>query len=270
MIKRKHLESFLQNVSPFESPKRSLEQYLTQPSNATDIILKIHENNALESKNVADLGSGTGMYSFGSYYCGASKVFSQEIDQNARDVMQESQNEAEIEENRIQLVDWDVFDETESELETILAGNLFLKIDTVITNPPFGCSKNEGIDAEFIMYADKVLKGKGKIFSIHKTSTREYLEKFCEEGLDRDFEVLMEFDFEIPFTEFDKEDMKKWTKANEDPKKKSKTKHGNKQKMQVHKKELDYCKCDLIMWSARQKTKIVETKIDLNDNLENS
>ena len=76
MIKRKHLESFLQNVSAFENPKRSLEQYLTQPSNATDILLLLNANNALDNKNVVDLGAGTGMYSFGSYYCGATKVFS--------------------------------------------------------------------------------------------------------------------------------------------------------------------------------------------------
>lgn len=150
-------------------------------------------------------------------------------------------------------------------MEIILEGNLFLKIDTVITNPPFGCSKNEGIDTLFINYADKILKGQGKIFSVHKTSTRDYLEKICEEVLDRDFEVLMEFDFEVPYTEFDKDDLKKWTKSQEDPKKKPKGKF--KPKPQQHKKEVDFVKCDLIMWSARKKTTQKEPKNDLIEKL---
>jgi predicted RNA methylase len=42
MIKVKHLEMFLENVEPFKNPKRSLEQYMTQPKNATAILYQIY------------------------------------------------------------------------------------------------------------------------------------------------------------------------------------------------------------------------------------
>ena len=42
MIKAKHLEIFLSNVEPFKNPKRSLEQYMTQPKDATKILYQIY------------------------------------------------------------------------------------------------------------------------------------------------------------------------------------------------------------------------------------
>lgn len=75
----------------------------------------------------------------------------------------------------------------------------------------------------------------------------QYLEKVAEK-LDRELEVMMEFEFEIPLTVFDKEDMKQWAEKNNESKKKKGGKF-SKSKPQKHKKEVDYCQCDLLQWS---------------------
>ena len=242
MIKRKHQEIFLENVEPFEKPKRSLEQYMTQPKDASQILYKIYELGDFENKTILDLGAGTGMYSFGASYLGASKIFSLEIDEDAIQILKSSIDEAELDE-KIEVIQWDVYKKDESTIEKQKENN----VETVITNPPFGASKNEGIDIEFIDFADKICKG-GNIYSIHKTSTRGYLEKHAD-ILGRHFEVQYEFDFEIPFTDFEKEDLKNWSKNNQQQKKNNK---GHKPKLQQHKKEIDYCKCDLILWKLKK------------------
>jgi predicted RNA methylase len=44
----------------------------------------------------------------------------------------------------------------------------FEKVDCVIMNPPFGTSKDENIDLEFLRRADSMTQG--RIFFIHKLS----------------------------------------------------------------------------------------------------
>jgi len=119
-----------------------------------------------------DLGAGTGMYSFGMNWLGADSVYSLEIDPEARKTMEESIEDAQV--NGVNVMHWDAYDKSESALEKILNDDKEMKIDYVITNPPFGASKNGGIDVMFIKFADKILNGKGTIFSIHKSSTRNY------------------------------------------------------------------------------------------------
>lgn len=170
MIKKKQQEIFLENVEPFTNPKRSLEQYLTQVKDATDIIHEVWAQGDFDGKVVADLGCGTGMYSFGAYYCGANKVIGLEIDDDAIEVMNNSIVEAteaeQIKAGSIEVKKWDV---NCPESQNIQEG---ISVDTVITNPPFGASKNEGIDVNFIEFADRICPN-GNIYSIHKTSTRK-------------------------------------------------------------------------------------------------
>jgi predicted RNA methylase len=159
---------------------------------------------------VADLGAGTGMYSFGASYLGANHTYSLEIDPSAIEVLTSSISDAELSE-KISVLPWDVY---APDPTLTLLSSLGVKIDTVVTNPPFGCSKNEGIDVEFIKFAHQICPD-GPIYSIHKTTTRNFLQKVAD-GLDRDFEVCLEFDFEIPFTDFDREDLKKWKMSHDD------------------------------------------------------
>lgn len=51
-------------------------------------------------------------------------------------------------------------------------------IDLVIMNPPFG-TKEAGIDMVFLELAMKICSG--NIYSMHKSSTRKFVTKFCME-----------------------------------------------------------------------------------------
>jgi len=108
-------------------------------------------------------------------------------------------------------------------------------------NPPFGTSLNEAIDSQFIRMAGKSCAG--PIFVLQKSSTKKHMEKLAAE-LTRPLEVLGEFDYEIPKTEFDKKDMKKW--------KEKKYGKGSKAPKEYHKLDCVSIKCSLFLFDAAQ------------------
>lgn len=74
-------------------------------------------------------------------------------------------------------------------------------------NPPFGTKNNEGIDMELLSAACKALKPGGQLFSLHKASTRAFIEKFVNEKLvGLTCEMLNIIKFDLPKTyKFQKE-----------------------------------------------------------------
>lgn len=57
---------------------------------------------------MADLGAGTGMYSFGASFLGATHTYSLEIDPSAIEVLTASISEAELS-SSISVLNWDVY-----------------------------------------------------------------------------------------------------------------------------------------------------------------
>ncbi len=53
------------------------------------------------------------------------------------------------------------------------------KFDTILINPPFGTKKNAGIDMKFLQIGIKLAKT--VVYSLHKSSTRDYIQKKCKE-----------------------------------------------------------------------------------------
>uniref|UniRef100_A0A914HCT9 Methyltransferase small domain-containing protein n=1 Tax=Globodera rostochiensis TaxID=31243 RepID=A0A914HCT9_GLORO len=51
------------------------------------------------------------------------------------------------------------------------------KFDVVLTNPPFGTKNNQGSDVAFVLAGLSMLSAGGKLFSLHKSSTRNFLIK---------------------------------------------------------------------------------------------
>lgn len=47
--------------------------------------------------------------------------------------------------------------------------------DTVLMNPPFGTKKNAGLDVQFL--ASGVRLARSAVYSLHKSSTRDYIRK---------------------------------------------------------------------------------------------
>ncbi|KAL5226028.1 hypothetical protein ABZP36_012667 [Zizania latifolia] len=73
-----------------------------------------------------------------------------------------------------------------------------LLVDTVVMNPPFGTS-NKGADMEFISMGLKVASR--AVYSLHKTSTREYIKKTALRNCNAiSAEVLCELRYNLPQT----------------------------------------------------------------------
>lgn len=163
-MKLKELESRLQQVDGFEEPKILLEQYPTSPHIAACMLYTIHNTfDDIEGKLIADLGCGCGVLSIGAAMLEAGLCVGFDIDKDALDVARTNTEEFEI--SNIDLVQSDL-----SALEVAYAQ----KFDTVIMNPPFGTKHNQGIDMKFLKTA---LTLATVVYSLHKSSTRDHIQK---------------------------------------------------------------------------------------------
>ncbi len=158
-MKRKHLLAIVQQVEGFEQPKVNLEQYMTPADIAIDILSHFEVN----GKVIVDLGCGTGMLSIAALLLEAKHVYSIDIDKDAIDKF--NINLSEIFEENVNI------DIINSKIEDVND----IKGDICISNPPFG-TRQQGIDKLFIQ---KGLKLCPVMYSLHKSSTRDHLIKYC-------------------------------------------------------------------------------------------
>ncbi|CAO1417435.1 unnamed protein product [Diamesa hyperborea] len=190
ILKLKKLEEYLQCVDSFEKPKIMLEQYVT-PSHISSQMLFHCQNNYgdIENQLVADLGSGSGMLSIGAALLGASHVVGFELDPDAIEVAKNNVEEMEI--PNIDFVNCCVLEGIINNENTTRWTN---KFDTVIMNPPFGTKKNAGIDMKFLKIG--IALAKSTVYSLHKTSTREYIQRKTKE-LNVTGEVVAELKYNL-------------------------------------------------------------------------
>lgn len=187
-MKLKKLEEFLQCVDDFESPKVKLEQYATPSHIASHMIYNMQANyEDIEGKMIADLGSGCGMLSIGAFLLGASHVIGLEIDGDAVDVFNTNVTDMEIE--SVDCIQCDILD---PKVMQRLEG----KFDTVVMNPPFGTKNNAGIDMKFLEVASRL--SSGTIYSLHKTSTREFVGKKVANERGLKGKVVAELRYDLP------------------------------------------------------------------------
>ena len=65
-MKRKQLESYLEEVTQFSNPKLDLEQYATDPHLAASVLYTMESSfGDVQDKSVLDLGAGCGVLSIG-------------------------------------------------------------------------------------------------------------------------------------------------------------------------------------------------------------
>lgn len=185
-MKLKELESCLQEVDVFENPKLLLEQYPTRPHIAACMLYTIHNSfDDIENKLVADLGCGCGVLSIGTAVLNAGLCVGFDIDNDALQVF--SRNVEDFELTNIDMLQCNV---------CMLPGNRFSKMfDTVIMNPPFGTKHNTGMDMNFLKAA--LLMANTSVYSLHKTSTREHIQKKADEWKVK-MEVLAELRYDLP------------------------------------------------------------------------
>ncbi|ORZ38220.1 S-adenosyl-L-methionine-dependent methyltransferase [Catenaria anguillulae PL171] len=186
-MKLKDLESHLSHVRPFAAPKWHLEQYPTSAHLAARMLYTAESMYSdICDSHVVDLGTGAGMLAIASAMMGAGHVTAVDIDTDALAVCRENLRECECE-DLVDLVHADLGGE-----QIPLRGGA--QFDVVVTNPPFGTKNSAGIDVRFLQHAVGLAP---VVYSLHKSSTREYLKKRAADW-GCDFEVVAEMKFDIP------------------------------------------------------------------------
>ncbi|CAG9532551.1 unnamed protein product [Cercopithifilaria johnstoni] len=172
-MKKKHFEWFLSQIESFQNFKIQLEQYSTSVELAEAILNVIAEDGCIDGCTVADLGCGPGILLLGAVKLGASYGLGVEIDEEAIGICQSNIERYDLG-SSVDVICLDVTKNI-SALKPIF--------DTVIMNPPFGTKNNAGIDLQFVKAGLSILKERGKLFSLHKSTTRQYITKFVLQKL---------------------------------------------------------------------------------------
>ncbi|MBU1204096.1 MAG: METTL5 family protein [Nanoarchaeota archaeon] len=161
MITKSQLAIQLSKLRTFTNPILKLEQYATDSETAAEIIWTAYLDNDIENRTIADLGSGTGVLAYGCLILGAKKVYLVEKDKEANKIA--SHNLSQF--KNFKIIKSDIKDFRK-------------KVDIVIQNPPFG-TKTIHADREFLKKAMQVSK---KIYSLHKTSTKDFISTFAKKN----------------------------------------------------------------------------------------
>ena len=180
IIPRGRLEEALRRIRPHPHPDPELEQYTTPPKVAAELLFTaryIYDD--IKDRLVADLGCGTGRLGIGALMLGAEAVVGVDIDSTAISTARENAVEADVS-DRLHLLIGDV-------------APLRAVFDTVIMNPPFGTRRRHA-DIEFL---DEALRIARAVYSIHKSSTREFIKRHIRRRGGR-ISALLKMEMEIP------------------------------------------------------------------------
>jgi len=183
MIKKSKLEIILSKLKVFSKPSLELEQYPLDGKNASDILWSAFSLGNIENKTIADLGCGTGILGIGALLLGAKKVYF--LDKSPSAVKTAKEN--------LQFVEKELGIELKSK-SLFLVGDIKdfgTKVQAIIQNPPFG-TKTEHADQLFL---EKAMQISDIAYSIHKTSTLDFIKKFIEKN---GFELTHKINFAFP------------------------------------------------------------------------
>lgn len=170
-MKVKSLQSNLESLSVFENPKVSFEQYHTPPRTAAEMLHAVDMDVGLSGKTVLDLGCGCGILGLGCVNRGALKVIGVDIDEDALKIAERNRIEVGLISDEISYLQKDVRCLQKGDLPDLSA------FDIVVTNPPFG-TRSKNIDQLFV---EKGLEFSNVVYSIHKSSTRDFMVKKAKE-----------------------------------------------------------------------------------------
>lgn len=173
MPTKRSLAVALSKLSVFVNPNVSLEQYATDSNVAAMLLWRAYMDGSLK-EDVIDLGAGTGILAIGAALLGA-RVTAIEKDNKAVKLFEENQD---IAGTSIEIIHDD-----------ILA--FAKKGAVVIMNPPFG-TKEKHADRMFLQKAFSLAP---IIYSIHKTSTKKFINDFSKENK---FSVFYEEEMSFP------------------------------------------------------------------------
>jgi len=159
MLTAKQLTKIVQELEGFTNPNARLEQYITPPRFAAELLIEHAEH--INGKTVLDLGAGTGILGIGALLMGATTVVFVEKDNDAIIVLE--RNLAKVTEEYLLKGTYTIIPEALALTDE--------HADTTIMNPPFG-TRNEHADTAFLDYA---LMHSKTVITMHKTSTCNHI-----------------------------------------------------------------------------------------------
>jgi putative methylase len=174
---KRQLEIQLAKLKILETATLKLEQYPVSPEAAAELLYMAgFEHDDLRGR-VIDLGTGTGRLAVGAALMGADQVVGVDVDPGALELARRNAETAGVE------VEWVL-----SDIDRISGA-----YDTVIMNPPYG-TRTVHADTRFL---DKAFQMAPVTYSIHKSSTREFLAKYVE-GSNRRIDEARSLAMKIP------------------------------------------------------------------------
>ena len=155
---KRQLEIRLSRLEILKTPVLKLEQYPVSARAAAELLYMAgFEHDDLKG-SVVDLGTGTGRLAIGAALMGAERVMGVDLDPNALMLARKNAGSADVK------VEW-----VQSSVEKVGG-----KFETVIMNPPYG-TRMVHADTRFL---DHALRLAPVTYSIHKSSTRNFLAKY--------------------------------------------------------------------------------------------
>ena len=174
---KRQLEIQLAKLKILKTPNPRLEQYPVSPEVAAELLYMAGFEHKDLDGNIVDLGTGTGRLAIGAALMGSKKVLGIDVDSQALEIALANARAARVD---IQLV--------QSSIDRV-DGNY----DTVIMNPPYG-TRTAHADTKFLKIAFKLAP---VTYSLHKSSTRDFLSKFVQES-NRRLDTIRAMKMEIP------------------------------------------------------------------------
>ncbi len=178
LIRKQQLAIQLQNTKPHPKPKAQLEQYTIPADLAAEIVFSAcYTYSDVEGKTIIDLGTGTGRLALAAQLLGANLVIGVDIEETSLGTA--VGNSALL---RLH-PEWVL-----GSIEAIRG-----PVDTVIMNPPFGTKQPH----EDLRFLEKALEISKTVYSIHKSSTRHFLQEWLRRKKAA-AEIVLTTSLEIP------------------------------------------------------------------------
>ncbi len=159
---KRKLEIQLGKLKILEKPNLKLEQYPVSAEVAAELLYLAGFENSNLNGRVIDLGTGTGRLVIGAALMGAETPVGVDMDEQSLALARENAETAGVE------VEW-----VQSDVEKV--SGIF---DAVIMNPPYG-TRTSHADTRFL---EKAFKLAPVVYSINKSTTREFLVQFARKS----------------------------------------------------------------------------------------
>jgi putative methylase len=172
---KNELRRILSKVNDFEDPRIDLEQYITPPSLAADIVYTAYMQGDIEGKKVVDLGCGTGILSIGAAKIGG-RVVGVEKDETALEIAEENAEKVDAD---VKFVEDDV---------SSFSG----EFDTVVMNPPFSVHSEVGLE-----FWEKAVELSGVVYGVSPRGARDSIKSLVRSS-NHKLEGVQEYSIVLP------------------------------------------------------------------------